>query len=225
MPATKKDYLLVLIIGIAVGFFVQPILSNTILSENYICFGAENGVVAPTCHQLTRSFTLGIRAVIFIFFSLLAPFALGVASFIGKRIPVLFQFAKFAAVGSLNSFMDLGIFNLLSYIFVDEIRNISRVLFITFKSTSFFIATLNSYLWNKNWTFGDREKTHAETLIKFYIITGINYFLNTGVAFAVKEIGPSSNLWVSFVAPVCGILAAMFSNFLSYKYIVFKERS
>ena len=213
MQATKKDYVLVGIIGILVGLLAQPILSNTLLQVQ-ICEGL--GGCSPAYNAFwTRILTL-------VFFIVLAPLALLIASWIGKKIPVIYQFAKFAAVGSLNSFVDLGIFNLLSYFFVDEIKNISRLLFVTFKSISFFIATLNSYLWNKNWTFGDREKTHAETLIKFYIITGINYFLNTGVAFVAREIGPSSNLWVSFVAPVCGILAAMFANFLSYKYFVFK---
>lgn len=205
--ASKRDYLLVGIIGLAVGLLAQPILANNM----EMLRGA-----------LPYS-DLAIRILFLAFFVALAPIALGVASFIGRKIKVIFQFAKFAAVGSLNSFVDLGVFNLLSYIFVDEIKNISNVLFITFKSASFFLATLNSYLWNKNWTFGNKEKTHVETLVKFYAITLINYFLNTGVAFAVKAIGPDSNIWVSFVAPVCGILAAMFSNFLSYKFIVFKK--
>lgn len=204
--ATKKDYYLVSIIGLAVGLLSQPILANNMESLRAI----------PVSD-------MGIRLLFLFFFILLAPFALFVASLIGRVAKVVFQFAKFAAVGSLNSFVDLGIFNLLSYLFVDEIKNISKVLFITFKSISFFVATLNSYLWNKNWTFGDKEKTHAETLVKFYVITIINYFLNIGVAFAVREIGPDANYWVSFVAPVCGILAAMFSNFLSYKFIVFKD--
>lgn len=209
--ATKKDYLLVSIIGLAVGLLAQPILANNM----------------DTLRGVFPYSDLAIRLLVWAFFVVLAPIALFVASWIGLRARVVFQFAKFAAVGSLNSFMDLGIFNLLSYIFVDEVRNISRVLFITFKSISFFVATLNSYLWNKNWTFGDREKTHTEVLVKFYLITAINYFLNIGVAFVVKEAGPffgvPGNLWVSFVAPVCGILAAMFSNFLSYKFIVFKK--
>lgn len=209
MVATKKDYLLVSVIGLAVGLLSQPILGNNM----------------EVLRELLGMSDMTIRLIVLVFFALLAPVALSIAAFIGRKLTVVFQFAKFAAVGSLNSFVDLGIFNLLASIFVDEIKNISQAFFIIFKSISFLIATLNSYLWNKNWTFGDREKTHAETLVKFYIITLINYFLNTGVAFLVREAGPDVNYWVSFVAPVCGILAAMFSNFLAYKFIVFKKEA
>ena len=40
-----------------------------------------------------------------------------VAQFIGRKIPALFQLAKFVLVGALNTFVDLGILNLLMIIF------------------------------------------------------------------------------------------------------------
>lgn len=206
----KKDIILVSVIGAAVGVLSQSVLLNVIRD-------VHNVIPAP--------FGV-IRAGAFVFFLFLAPFALGIAAFVGKKIPVVYQFAKFAAVGSLNSFVDLGIFNLETYLYGQEPALLSNTAFFVFKSVSFLVATTNSYLWNKHWTFGDKSTSHADTVVKFYAITVVTYFLNTGVATLVKTSRPesvSANLWVNVLAPVAGIIAAMLANFLSYKFFVFKK--
>lgn len=207
----KKDLLFVSVIGVAVGILAQPVLLNVIRDIHEV-ISAPFGV---------------IRTTVFIFFLVLAPFALSMASLIGKKIPVLYQFAKFAAVGSLNSFVDLGIFNLGTYLYGVDPELLSNTAFFLFKSLSFLVATTNSYLWNKRWTFGDTSTSHADTIVKFYIITGSIYFLNTGMATLVKTNGPlfgiSPNLWVNVLSPVAGIFSAMLVNFLSYKFFVFKK--
>lgn len=211
--ATKKDYWLVAIIGVAVGLLVQPILANTI-------HNLEN---------VSGLSSMVIRLGALIFFALLAPIALLIASWIGKKLPVIYQFAKFAAVGSLNSSIDLGILNLQTLLWGGDPRFLSTSLFFIFKSVSFLAATTNSFFWNKMWTFGDREHTTSGTLVKFYVITAITYALNTGVATGLKVIGPMggvpANVWVNVLAPVCGILVALFANFFSYKFLVFKEEN
>lgn len=216
--ATKKDYQLVLIIGLAVGLLVQPILSNTLFKAE-ACIGVEG--VPNDCGG-----NLLIRLVVFLAFALLAPTALFIASWIGRKIPVIYQFAKFAAVGSLNSFIDLGVFNTLSY-FLTTGGKVENLPFFAFKSVSFLAATTNSYLWNKNWTFKSNEETHTSTVVKFYAITAMTYLLSTGVATGVNAIGPlfgiPGNVWSNVLAPICGIFTALLVNFLSYKFIVFKK--
>ena len=93
---TRKDLTASLIIGAAVGLLIQPILANTLTSVHL---------------------TLAVRVGIFVFFALFAPFALWLCSLIGKVWKAFYQFGQFAAVGTLNSFIDIGIFNLETFLY------------------------------------------------------------------------------------------------------------
>ena len=99
----KRDLYLVALIGLLVGVLIQPILSSTkilVLAESYV----------PLSQML-------LRVLICLFFLILAPVALWVANKLAKFVAVVYQVAKFAAVGTLNSFIDLGLFNLLGLLF------------------------------------------------------------------------------------------------------------
>lgn len=210
---TKKDLLLVSVIGAAVGILIQPVLTNT------------NAVAS--LHNILPVSAGMVRPLVFLGFFLLAPLALTIAAYIGKYIPVVYQIAKFAAVGSLNSFIDLGVFNLQILFSGQRPEDLSTPLFFVFASISFLFATTNSFLWNKLWTFGDKNAATSEKVAIFYVITAITYGLNTGVATGLKAVGPlfgvPENIWVSVVTKVGGIFSAMTINFLSYKFVVFRQ--
>jgi len=207
---TKKDLRLVLVVGAAVGILIQPILANTV-SESRL--------------------SLLARIAIFIFFTAFAPFALWLAFLISRIWKGIYQFAQFAAVGTLNSFIDIGVFNLETF-FVGTAA-VSTVAFATFKAISFICATTNSFFWNKYWTFSasatsatdDAEKRTKET-VSFYVVALVGWVVNVGVATGVKILEPSgvsAKLWVDIIAPVCGIAASFLWDFLGYKYFVFKK--
>lgn len=205
---TKKDFLLVLVIGAAVGLLAQPIIAN---------FAASIARFLPLSGW-------ALRAGAFVFFLVVAPVALFIASLVGKLLPVLYQFAKFAAVGTLNSFVDLGIFNLETFL-LGSLPG--TALFAVFKAISFLCATTNSYFWNKFWTFGAGESaaTGGE-VAKFYGIAVAGGLVNVGVATLVRTASPGSipaNLWVNIIAPLAGIFAALLWNFIGYKYFVFRR--
>ena len=206
----RKDLLAVTVIGAAVGLLAQPILAN---------FTREIHNVLPVPYGL-------VRAGIFFVFVLLAPIALWVAALIGRKIPVLYQFAKFAAVGSLNSFIDLGVFNLETLLWGGVPM---ALLFSVFKTASFLTATTNSFFWNKYWTFGANEKADTKEVVKFYGVAIVGFVVNVGVATAVKVAGDSLNLpvnfWGNIVAPLAGIFAVFLWNFLGYKYFVFGKKA
>lgn len=195
----KKDFLLVLVIGAAVGLLIQPIIVN---------------LVAEPAFVLRVSVFLGLVAF--------APFALAVASWLGKIWAVLYQFAKFGAVGTLNSFIDLGFLNLLIYL-----SGIAAGWpFSVFKAISFLIATTNSYFWNKYWTFGSTNRSTAGEVTKFYTIAVVGSFVNVSVAsFVVNGLSRpeiiTPNLWAN-IGALAGIFSALFWNFLGYKFLVFK---
>jgi putative flippase GtrA len=155
---------------------------------------------------------------------LLAVFGVFVASLIGRKIPALFQLAKFVLVGALNTFVDFGILILLLTIFGVT----AGLLYSVSKAFSFSCSVVNSYFWNKFWTFGKKEtKGAGREFGKFYLIAGIGFFLNVGIAsFAVNIIGPrlglSAEIWAmagAFIATLCVFMW----NFLGYKFIVFKK--
>jgi putative flippase GtrA len=201
---TKKDFTAALIIGAGVGLLIQPILANNL--------------------PASISLTLAMRIGLFVFFTLLAPLALWIASLIAKLWKGVYQFAQFAAVGTLNSFIDLGVFNLETFL---SGTLPGTILFVVFKAISFLFATTNSYLWNKNWTFNNAgEKNSASKVTEFYSIAIVGWVLNVGVATAVKVMGPAgSSSWVNIVAPLGGIAASFAWNFIGYKYFVFKKKA
>jgi putative flippase GtrA len=199
---SAKDFKASLVIGAAVGLLIQPILANTLASVHL---------------------TLAMRIGIFVFFALFAPFALWLCSLIGKLWKAFYQFGQFAAVGTLNSFIDIGIFNLETFFYGTSA--ISIPLFAVFKAISFLCATTNSFFWNRNWTFGSTDKVNAGEVTGFYTIALIGWAANVAVATLVKSVGPETTLWVDIVAPLAGILVTFIWNFIGYKYFVFKKRA
>src|SRR5256885_1208726 len=115
----RRDWISIIVIGAAVGLLSQPILAGSINVQ----------------------FTPLLRIGIFIGFTILAPLALFILYQLSKLIPVLYQFGKFAAVGVLNTFVDLGVLNLEILIFGTP----SSGLYPFFKGFSFLTGTTNSF--------------------------------------------------------------------------------
>ena len=197
----RKDLYASVVIGAAVGLLIQPILANTLTSVHL---------------------TLVVRVGIFVFFAVFAPFALWLCSLIGKLWKAFYQFGQFAAVGTLNSFIDIGVFNLETF-FYGSLPG--ALLFAVFKAISFLCATTNSFFWNRNWTFGSKDKVNAGEVTGFYTVAIIGWAANVAVATLVKSVGPDTKLWVDIVAPVAGILVTFIWNFVGYKYFVFKKKA
>lgn len=199
----KGDWKAALIIGGGVGLLIQPILANNI----------------PGAYL--EYLTLPVRIGIFLVFLVLAPIALYLARLLSKWFAGLYQFAQFAAVGTLNSFIDLGIFNLETFFYGTSF--IGNGLFALFKAISFLCATTNSFVWNKYWTFGAQEKPKAGEVSAFYGVALVGWVLNVGVATLIKSVGPASHAWINIVAPLAGVAASFLWDFFGYKYWVFKK--
>lgn len=134
------------------------------------------------------------------------------------------QFSKFVAVGLLNTGIDFALLNIL----MAATGITSGVGIGILNTVSFTAATLNSYLLNKRWTFGDRDKTDArKKFIQFVAVSAIGAAINGGTVYLVSTFVPpvfgmTPQLW----ANVAKIFATGFSltwNFLGYKFFVFKR--
>jgi putative flippase GtrA len=139
---------------------------------------------------------------------------------------MIVKFIKFFAVGLLNTFVDLGILNLL--FFTTGLGHKSGALYSLFKAISFSAAVINSYYFNKLWVFkgqGDRKKVaQFSTFLIISIIGGlINVSVATIVYTSVPVILVGPHLWPT-VGALCGSLTAFTWNFLGYNYFVFRGK-
>ena len=157
-----------------------------------------------------------------IFLPVFCLFCLWLASIIAKKIPVIWQVAKFVLVGVLNTIVDLGILNILILLSGAA----TGLAYSLFKGVSFLCATVNSYYWNKYWTFEKKKTKNVKEFLQFFIVSLIGFAINVGVAsMVVNLISPQFGLSLKAWANVGAIIAtfcAMTWNFLRYKFIVFK---
>ena len=125
--------------------------------------------------------------------------ALMVASVVACRAPSLFEFTKFAMTGVLNAGVDFGGLN--SLMLLTGIA--SGRGFIAFKSISVTLGVINSYVWNKYWTFDAAKSSGARReLISFMVVTLIAVAVNVAGADVIVNIigapaGVSTKLWAN----------------------------
>ncbi len=198
--AGKRDFLLITVIGVAVGVLAQLIIAN----------------VLPGASPL-------IRIGVFLTMVLGAPAALFVAHLLSARAPVIYQFAKFAAVGALNVAIDFAVFNLL--VIITGI--VAGATASGFKAVSFLVATTNSFFWNKFWTFKAEGGISSTETISFYLVAGIGWVINVSLFSLVVNVlqtpaGMDPKLWAN-IGVVVGVLGSFLWNFLGYKFFVFKK--
>lgn len=127
------------------------------LSSRDIIFGAINGafigILAPFIFS-NLALKLPVPIVIFVpLLALLSALGIAVGYFLSKIRSFFFQLAKFGLIGVANTVVDLGIYNL--FIYLSDVS--SGYLIVVFKSFSVLAAIVNSYVWNKFWSFEKKE--------------------------------------------------------------------
>lgn len=82
------------------------------------------------------------------------------------------RFMKFLVVGIISSIVDFGLMNLFTLTF-----NLSLVLS---QAISFTVAVLNSFLWNRYWTYPDsRSKSVVQQLVQFTVVNVVGIAIRT----------------------------------------------
>ena len=203
--STKQDHLLVSAIGAIFGLLTIPILEN----------------IRPPQWELN----LATAAALIIGFSLFANLALWIAGLIGAKYPAIFQFAKYAATGAMNSFTDIGILNLLSLTF----QIFAGPLIILFNVISFSVAVTNSYFWNNIWVFKkEGGGLSVAQFGKFLGVTIRGVAINSAILYTVTTLigapaGMSPALWEN-VGKLVAVPVAVIWNFFGYKFFVFRRQ-
>jgi len=198
------------------------------LTARDLVFGAINGafigILAPFIFSNLGA-KLPVPIVIFIP-GLAIGSALGIALgyYLSRIRPFFFQLAKFGLIGVANTVVDLGIYNL--FIYLSDVS--SGYLIVVFKSFSVLAAIVNSYVWNKFWSF-DKKETHniGEEFTQFLMVSLIGLLLNVGItAFVVNLIGAPAGMDDKTWANIGGLTASILVltwNFIGYKFFVFKR--
>ncbi|MDD2731155.1 MAG: GtrA family protein [Candidatus Portnoybacteria bacterium] len=203
----RKDYTIAAVIGFLCAVLIFPIVKNLEIEVPFLWLAI---VILP----------------------LASAGGMALAFWLGSRIKIICQLAKFVLVGALNTFFDWGILNWLMF----WLAITSGPFYLVFKAISFLVATINSYFWNKFWTFKnpeaaepaiEKKKTMGKEFLQFFVVSVIGLLLNVGLAhFIVNIWGVQGNvseaLWAN-VGAFGGTLAGLLWNFLGYKLVVFKK--
>ncbi len=162
--------------------------------------------------------------VIWFLLPLVSLLCLYIAFIVGRRLPFIFQGAKFVLVGAVATVFDLKIFEFLLWIPFTFLSLGT----ISVKSLSFIISTFLKYWGNKYWAFQKHEKEDLyKEIIQFFLITFIGLIIDVAFFYYFTKItGPQfglpSAVWVKLSVILAGITAALW-NFLGYKFFVFKK--
>lgn len=158
--------------------------------------------------------------LLFLAFPVISILGMYIFSILSKKLSLLWQFAKFAQIGVLNTAVDFGILNIL--ISYTHVTSGLGIIFIN--ATSFTVALVNSYFWNKSWVFGGTKRSNFVT---FVVVTLIGLLVNTGVVYGLTTFVPpvivsSQALWAN-VAKLLATGLSLIWNFVGYKLVVFKS--
>lgn len=138
---------------------------------------------------------------------------------------LIVEINKFVLVGLMNTGIDFGVLNLLMWATgIDKGRWL-----ILLNMISFGTAVVNSYFWNKFWTFKAKDSSRVSwEFSQFLIVSIIGLIINTSIVYLLATFtspmfGLSQRIWTN-LAKVTATALSLVWNFLGYKFIVFKSR-
>jgi len=121
----------------------------------------------------------------------------------------LWQFIKFNLVGIMNTAVDFGVFMILNH-YLGLIYTASQVI-------SYSYGMVNSYFFNKFWTFQKREEFTAMEVVKFILVN----LSSLGVSLLVLYVLQSKWGWKVLPSKVLATGFSVGVNFLGNKFWVF----
>lgn len=120
------------------------------------------------------------------------------------------QFVKFGIVGLSSTVIDWSIFYLLNHY---------SIYYLTAKVMSFSVAVVNSFIWNRRWTFRSTDPDRSKEFTKFLFISLIGLVINALIMYiAVTIFGQRKIVGLIFATGI-----TTFWNFLANKFYTFKE--
>ena len=129
----------------------------------------------------------------------------------GLRNPWLGQLLKFLVVGVLNTLVDIGL-----YLVLTRMLGLASVPSLA-KGISYGAGALNSFYWNRTWTFKSRDGA-AGTLLRFVLTNLLALAMNASVMhLSLHTVGMSEALALALATTITFLF-----NFASSKILVFR---
>lgn len=122
---------------------------------------------------------------------------------------------RFGVVGMLNTLVDLGFFNLFLSLDIHPLLA---------TSISYFLATINSYIFNRVWTFGDRRsKKPLFQYSQFLLSNIIGFGLNNLIVYLFMQNAIFDNMTLQLnTAKLVAIVLVVFWNYLVSHFLIFR---
>ena len=125
------------------------------------------------------------------------------------------QAVRFGMVGVLNTGVDLGSYWILTRLIPLFFNN-----HVLAKAISYTLGVINSYLWNRSFTFRSQVRS-PKRFVLFFLINLLAVGINSGMMAVALHVFHSAE-WVGLVMAT---LITMAFNFTTSKFVVFRQPS
>ncbi|QTN00240.1 GtrA family protein [Sediminibacillus dalangtanensis] len=136
------------------------------------------------------------------------------------------QILQFSFIGLANAAIDIGVLNLLLWIWPTEE---TRMLFIL-NTIAYFLAILNSYIWNVKYTFSHHARVSTKEIGLFTLQAIVAWVINNVVFIGLSKLLfqfsalPLSSFFVHNIAKGAAMFLSFSTSFLLMKFIVFRKK-
>jgi putative flippase GtrA len=126
------------------------------------------------------------------------------------------QAARFVVVGLSNTLVSLAFYALFAHVF--------HVPKIPANAIAYFLGIVNSFLWNKFWTFGARDSGRGWREFGFFFLVNVPPWAVNIVVFTVLNVSvKSGSLLIGEAETFAAALVAVVWNFLGSRYLAFRH--
>ena len=136
----------------------------------------------------------------------------------------LLHFARFSAVGILNTLIDVITLNVLLWRFPTHNAN----LLLVYNSVAYTLGALNSFCLNKYWTFKQKNRTTTKEIVRFVVLSFAGILCNDSILWlTARLLHPfiaNNVLWAN-ISKAIAIAGTMTLSYLGMRLWVFTTRA
>ena len=126
-----------------------------------------------------------------------------------EKLRELLKAGKFAIVGVANTLIDFGVFTVLAQLLG---VNVYLSQFVSYSA-----GTLNSYIFNRSWTFRSKDRFFSPALVKFLVLSALMFLLSTAILYLCFDVAGFPKLIAKGVSTCITLVV----NFLANRFWVF----
>ena len=134
------------------------------------------------------------------------------------------QLLQFSLVGGLNTLVDLVVLNGLLLLFPTT----STMTLLSYNALAYSLGAINSFFWNKYWTFKHKQGTTLKELVRFMMTTLLGMGWSTCVLWLASSVlhplAVNATLWAN-TAKIVSVASSALLSYLGMRLWVFVRPS